>query len=449
MKNFVKVFSQILTKDQAKAGMTLLETLVAVAGVAAVAGGAMAAMTTIMKNDTEIKANTNIRIETSRALEQIAGQIKPAKEILPGGDLNTTVASMTEEAANAFKTAATNHGFKYGVLVAKVPELENIAPKVYFLGKSPDDANAVYQWAPKQGLDGKDIDASDLNAWEVKLVIDKVSGLPQNVSCEDKWKSSPQSGVEGSISALGFFACINPEGKIAKVSLQEEVANINGTGSEYEKNKQVIAQANDLKSIAGEPMALDTKAINCFLNIQTGDGLLSCNQPAKVKFEVIADDFKCGGAKRAVTAAFKVNDEYVKYVNGSGNTTTEFRANDPVLRNSYELELPADSKVAVRSTLADGCPRVRTTDNPADREFIYGLKNGDLVPAAIMNKKGLDGQIDVAEYLKPYLNDDGKVNIGPDRILFLVEMWTNSDPTAASMDLQDMMVIASYSAINK
>jgi hypothetical protein len=223
------------------------------------------------------------------------------------------------------------------------------------------------------------------------------------------------------------------------------MTDISGSGETHQENQKTIAMANELSSIGGPPLPLETKPIDCSIDVQGGDGKLRCNKNATLAFQVIGDDFSCSGRQRPIKTAVMVDGKYVGlYKKADGKQTHWYRAKDSILQSSFETEVAANSEVVVRSLLEySGCYRDRYTDKSADKPFIHALKNGDEVPAY----KGHDGQVDVGEYLGPYMNTaDNTIKLEKNQIIYLFEMWSDPKPTSSTYDLQDNMVLVSFSS---
>jgi hypothetical protein len=139
------------------------------------------------------------------------------------------------------------------------------------------------------------------------------------------------------------------------------------------------------------------------------------------------------------------DSQYIgEYDKPNGGSTKWYRANDSQLRDSLEIEVAPDSEVVVRSYLSyRSCRRDRYTDRNWDKPFIHALKDGDKVPAY----SGYDGQVDVGEYLDPYINPtDNTISLAPNQIIYLFEMWSDSNPNSSTYDLQDNIVLVTFSS---
>jgi hypothetical protein len=291
MKNLFQVFPKILTKHQAKAGTTILETLTAGMMTVMLVAAAGSGVASIIGNDYSIKSNSKTQQELKSILNYIDQELKQGQTIKVGGNINHTVASMSAEAAAAFKAAAGDHD--YSVLLVQIPNVA--APMVYYLDSPPEGSNldgpkVVYRWGAKVGVDGKYTNLDDPTSWTAEPIMDKITdkALPQDFSCETDWQFSPTNSGESSVSATGFYACINPEGKIANMFLNAKMINIHGTGETYEKNSKLIAQAEELSPIGGSPPPLDAEPTVCDIDAINGHGQLRCNKAATIAFKEIA-----------------------------------------------------------------------------------------------------------------------------------------------------------------
>lgn len=141
----------------------------------------------------------------------------------------------------------------------------------------------------------------------------------------------------------------------------------------------------------------------------------------------------------ALTTLSKARVEIQVQVNGGGylpifSDTSQTATPDKV---AYQRAVSASDSIDVgaRYQRADGSwSDWRSTTNTDGQ--IKALKNGDSVPEGLLT--GL-----TQNYLKPYLDLNGKVQIGPNDLLLLLEIDA-SNPAEPAFDRQDAVLLVSF-----
>lgn len=70
---------------------------------------------------------------------------------------------------------------------------------------------------------------------------------------------------------------------------------------------------------------------------------------------------------------------------------------------------------------------------------VIALKDGDLTP----DVSALYGQQTVEDFLRPYVDEDGYVDIGPMDVIYLVEL-THTNMNDGGFDLQDLVLLVTF-----
>ncbi|KTG28403.1 hypothetical protein [Haloferax profundi] len=83
----------------------------------------------------------------------------------------------------------------------------------------------------------------------------------------------------------------------------------------------------------------------------------------------------------------------------------------------------------------DGGFTVRSHDTD-DSDQVLVLRDGDDVPTV----EGYNGQEDAAEFLEPYIGDDGSITLDDNQAIFLFELGT-TDETSPAFDRQDAVIL--------
>jgi hypothetical protein len=80
---------------------------------------------------------------------------------------------------------------------------------------------------------------------------------------------------------------------------------------------------------------------------------------------------------------------------------------------------------------------MRTSTNSPNT--VIALKDGDLPPVT----DPLYGQPSIESFLLPYLEPDGRLNLGPRDVIYLMEL-THTDTSHSGFDLQDLVVLCTF-----
>lgn len=70
---------------------------------------------------------------------------------------------------------------------------------------------------------------------------------------------------------------------------------------------------------------------------------------------------------------------------------------------------------------------------------VIALKNGDNPP----DVQALYGQSTVEDFLRPYIDSNGNINIGPKDVIYLVEL-THTNSSHGGFDLQDLVLLVTF-----
>jgi len=99
--------------------------------------------------------------------------------------------------------------------------------------------------------------------------------------------------------------------------------------------------------------------------------------------------------------------------------------------------LPSDTPLTLRFNGRYSWLFNKTFQSDARDGHTYILRNGDTPP----DYAPFDNQASLESFLKPYINAQGRISIGPKDLLYLVELSTLSGTTA---DFQDAVVLVSF-----
>ncbi len=157
------------------------------------------------------------------------------------------------------------------------------------------------------------------------------------------------------------------------------------------------------------------------------------------KVSVIGSAITSGGVDMPVTMSVRVGDASHDLFGSSldpvyGNLNDHSAARHVIID---EVFTQGDAiTLAARSWTVDGESNHLTarTDSPSD--LVHVLRDGDAVP----DIAGFDGQASAEAFLRPYLNDDGTVDLDADQVIYLFELG-ETDLSNPAADFQDLVVL--------
>ena len=226
MKN--KEFQKLLKKNKSKSnsGFTLTELLVgmimSIFVVGALGFGLMQMLSTTQKETTRV----NSRTESSRAFNFIADEMKAAQTVEV--DMSPT---------NIAAVATDFDGDGTVRLALNVPGVTQRV--IYSVGEATDNWNGplvIYRWGPNINANGKYSDPLDTSDWQNEALIDGVSDVDQDVTCD-----ADGDGTAETFTYKGFYACVvdDDEDPIVENAVdtdgdgdidKDDTADLNGDG---------------------------------------------------------------------------------------------------------------------------------------------------------------------------------------------------------------------------
>lgn len=211
--------------NQSSAGFTLIELLVAATITSIVVSLTGFGMVSISERNKQEKVETERRVEINRALDFIAEEVRMAKKV----ELNAETATVAD-----FEIAddATN---VQKILVLEVPASAGVRKVVYYIASLKDDPDpskdsvwsgpkVIYRWGPGFDGDGKYTGTNDDDN-QNKVLVDFIddSTPPTNPDCPASWLPNPSVN-----DRKGFYACVDPNGKLAELYLHGKLTNAYG-----------------------------------------------------------------------------------------------------------------------------------------------------------------------------------------------------------------------------
>lgn len=426
MKKHSKILSVInkyfkgLSTQKTSDGFTLVELLVAMSITTIVVGLTGFGVVAITQNTNKAKIETERRVELNRALDFIADEVRQAKPIATNASAN--LATVASDFSLTFDTPVKT---RVPVLTLQIP---GVAQRViyYIAPKSTNSVwlgpNVVYRWGPNFTDDGEYSNPTSPSSWTYEPLADLfVNTAPSSTPSCPGWSLNPPSG-----SITGFYACVDPNGRIADIHLRGKLTDTYGTSRPpFEVSTKAFARP-DTPTFATGPGGGGPGP----------GGTVTITEPSTAYFEILGGSITCGagGAVLPTTTTIKVTPP------GGSMTSTVVNS------STKALNLPpavAGTKITVAGGL-NGCGIVnRSFDSEADKgsasttQQVWTLRNGDTPPRFAP----LSGQPNIDTFLTKYLDANGKVKLAENQVIYLFELGA-TDPTSTAYDMQDLVVLA-------
>lgn len=399
-----------LSNQKTSNGFTLIELLVAIlitSILITVTGWGVIAIT---QNDKKAKAETERRIELNRALDFIADEVRQAKPIAKDASANlSTVASNFSSSS------------KTPVLTLQIPGISQRV--IYYIASSTSPwlgPNVISRWGPNLNSDGTYSNPTTPANWTYEPLADLiVNEGPASDPCNPGWSLNPPLA-----SIKGFYACVDPSGKIAKVFLRGKLIDAYGNSiNPLEVSSKVAARPYNVA------FTLNTGSSNSGGN----GGTITISQPSTMYIEVLGGEITCGAGGSVINTTTTIN------VTPQGGTTTSTTL--PSSTKQLNLQATVGTTLTVTGkALATACISTEPTYNSQTHNGtqVWTLRNGDPVP----NFPPFGGQGTIDSYLTKYLDPvTQKVKLAENQVIFLYELGT-TDTTSTAYDMQDLVVLA-------
>lgn len=416
MKEYFQAFSVMnkflkgLSNQKTSNGFTLIELLVAMLITSIVISATGFGVVAITDRNKREKAETERRVELNRALDFIADEVRQAKPIATNASANlTTVASNFSSSS------------KTPILTLQIPGVSQ--PVIYYIASSSSPwlgPNVVYRWGPNFNANGTYSNPTAPANWTYEPLADLiVNTAPSSTpSCPTNWTLNPSSGI------TGFYACIDPSGKIAEIHLRGKLIDAYGNSRDpLEVSSKVTARPYN------PPFTLNTGSSSSGGN----GGTITITQPSTMYIEVLGGSITCGAAGAVIPTTTTIN------VTPQGGTTTSTTL--PSSTKALNLQATVGTTLTVTGkALASACNGTEPTYNSQTNNGtqVWTLRNGDSVP----NFPPFGGQGTIDSYLTKYLDPvTKKVKLAANQVIFLYELGTTLT-TDAAYDMQDLVVLA-------
>jgi type II secretory pathway component PulJ len=417
-------------------GFTLTELLVAAfltLTVVSVGGWAVASMTALSKNSA---AQNERRIELNRALDFIASEIRQAAKV--NGDDATLPPAFYSPTNTEVSTIQP-------VLALTIQTLNN--PIIYYIA-SPKPSNktwlgpqVIYRWGPAFDAAGNYLSTT----WTHQPLIDSIENTTSTASCTAGWSVSPK------VNQIGFYACIDPQNRVAQLFQVGKLNQALGPSVPYVATDQAFARTSGYtpNQYAG------CNNNSCIQNPPPGGGPPG---PVTVSYQMVGSDLRCGWkghpvkvkAIVEVTQPDKTSFQETRIVDPDnlGATAPIVFANQPkgtTIRYTG-IVLPAKGTPPEDNPKNDcgleqpsGQYGFNSDTNPKQ---VVVLHDGDRPPSYAAFGTGSK---QVKDYLKSYIDTDGKITL-PDpekQVIVLFELWSTNTSESA-FDMQDLVLLATF-----
>lgn len=247
MKTNLGKLSRILNDQSLFAGFTLIELLIAVSLTTVVTGLAGTGVVAIAENNKKAQAETERRVELNRALDFISDEVRQAKFVAKDASATLGIVAPGFDSSN-----------KTPILTLQIPGVSQRV--IYYIESSGSDwlgPKVVSRWGPKLGSDGKYTNATNVPVaggsnnpagWEYSVLVDLIvdSTLNPNPTCAAGWSLTPSV-------AKGFYACVDPSGRIAEPHLRGKLRDAYGNfrTKSFDVTTKTFARSFELAAAQG------------------------------------------------------------------------------------------------------------------------------------------------------------------------------------------------------
>jgi hypothetical protein len=425
--SLLKHFKTLSTHHKTS-GFTLTELLIAAfltTTVVSMGGWALATMITSSKTSS---SQTERQVELNRSLDFISAEAKQASKI------NTDTAP--SQFTSSLSSAEIDTTSVESILRLTIPGLSS--PVVYYTA-TPASTNKVwrgpkvlYRWGPPFDGSGAYSSVATPTSWTHLALVDAIDNTASTVSCPSTpsaWTKSPVS------SATGFYACIDPNNKIAKLYNKGRVTKVLEQTSSYLASSTAFARSTT--SNTSLPFIINS------------DNTVSTPALASTSFEVLGSAIQCGAGATPMKTAFTVNYQ----VGGTGTKlSTVSTVVDPAgtLPSLPLNNQPAGTKFDFTAYIPTKATNPNNTCNAqniagtdgfnsiTDPSQVRILKQGDPVPTTA----GFDGSKSTKDIVGSYIDSSNKINLPHPTTQYIVLFELGAtDINSTAFDIQDLVLL--------
>jgi hypothetical protein len=407
-------------------GFTLTELLIAAfltTTVVMLGGWAMANIISYSKTSS---SKSDRRIELNRALDFMASEVREASTI------------NIDPQPTEFSPAATeiDPASVQKVLLLNLQELPR--PVIYYLA-APASTNktwrgprVVYRWGPTFSTSGQyGSDKTTPANWTHQPLIDALEETPPSttVDCDD-WTLSPSGGVSG------FYACISPTHRIAKLFQKGKISKVLGVSEPYLLQTQALTRSS-------------TSVFAIKPGTSGGGSQIVLTNPSNISIQMLGSDIRCNVGGIPMKTIAQVNVTLPGGVASAQTKTVDpvtlapnFDYSSQPIGTTFDFTgkvLPQSAGNPNNTCLAESLPGSNGFNSLTNSDQVKILKDGDTVPSVSAFGNGES----VKSYLQDYIDSTGRVVRLPNpqfQSIILFEMGT-TDTTNTAYDLQDLVLL--------
>lgn len=407
-------------------GFTLTELLIAAfltTTVVAIGGWATVSIISYSKTS---HSKSDRRVELNRALDFIASEVREASAI--------NVDSQPVE----FSPAATeiDPASVQNVLLLNLQELPR--PVIYYLA-APASTNktwrgpkVVYRWGPTFTTSGQyGSDKTTPASWTHQPLIDALEETTSIANCDTGWTTSPAG------SPSGFYACISPTHRIAKLFQKGKISKVLGAAEPYLLQTQALVRSSNGVFVIKPPVG------------GSGSEIVLTN-PSNVTIQILGSDIRCGAGGIPMRTIVQVNVTPPGSASSIQDKTVDpialasnFTYNSQPIGTSFNFTgkvLPQSAGNPHNVCSLESISGSNGFNSLTDFSQVKILKDGDIVPSVAAFGNGAS----VKGYLQDYIDSTGRAVRLPNpqfQSIILFELGT-TDKTSAAYDLQDLVLLA-------
>ncbi len=424
--------SKSVLSAQVTDGFTLPELLIAGALTVTAVGASGVGLASMLSSSSDSSAQNERRIELNRSLEFIAAEVRQAERIEPNA----------QDLSDAPGFNASN---KQPVLTLKIPGVDQrVIYYVADVGGIWQGPKAIYRWGPDFNIDGTYQDANNPSAWNsapqplIDLISDEASQtvLAADADCQQTgWTANPPVD-----QATGFYSCVSPTGKIAKIFHKGRLKKLLGNSESYAIETKAFARPSVAPPLAappppsGSPSPLSTPA--------TSQSLVTISN--------LGGEVQCGPGNPLMPVTGTV-----ELTPGPNSGTPSTNHSLPAVGNEIiDLPVPPNTTLTITGQF-NYCGRNVSFNSSSDlgRQVLV-LRDGQTVPP--FNAYQQQGQI--ASFLtapnpknnnQPYLDPNTRIiSLADNQTIFLFELGVDYDDSlpmnlqSAAFDMQDLVAVA-------
>jgi len=197
---------------------------------------------------------------------------------------------------------------------------------------------------------------------------------------------------------------------------------------------------DDEKKTSGDPVDIDfdeyVDAINMQPSVTIPDDNKGNTIVADEDMDVTLEVVGSGYSSNTVKSSISVDGESYNWQDANGDDHTSHIVGVEGL--SLELTLSEGSSIQVHGSAGHSSDDLQNSDN------LKVYRNGDYAS----NLSGYDGQKSVKDFLDNYIDENGRVTIDDNQVIFLMELGTTNQ-TKSYYDMQDVVVLATFTPSTK